>query len=50
MIVRECPRCKKQSAQYGYNSAGNLVFTECIKCGYTAEDYARDLKSPKTKK
>jgi Zn ribbon nucleic-acid-binding protein len=43
-VVRFCPKCKKQAAEYRYNKAGNLAFVGCINCGYSAEDYARDLK------
>lgn len=43
-VVRFCPRCHKQAAEYRFNAAGNLVFHVCVLCGYSAEDYARDLK------
>lgn len=43
-VVRMCPKCKNLSAQYEYNNAGNLVFTKCVKCGYSAKNYAKDLK------
>ena len=42
-----CPKCKKQSAHYEYNNAGNLVFRECVLCGYSAKDYAKDLREVK---
>lgn len=43
-VVRICPRCHKLAAHYVYNDVGNLVFKECVKCGYSAKDYAKDLK------
>ena len=47
MVVRMCPKCKKIAAEYKYNAAGNLVFSECVYCGYSSEDYAEDLKEGK---
>jgi Zn ribbon nucleic-acid-binding protein len=47
VLVRFCPKCKKQAAEYIYNMAGNLVFSKCIVCGYSAKDYARDLRGGK---
>jgi Zn ribbon nucleic-acid-binding protein len=46
-VTRFCPKCKKQAAKYRFNEAGNLAFHVCIHCGYSAEDYARDLKEGK---
>lgn len=46
-ILRTCPKCKKIAAEYGYNKAGNLAFCRCNYCGYSAEDYAKDLKEGK---
>lgn len=47
-VVRVCPKCHKQAAEYRFNKAGNLAFYVCILCGYSAKDYAMDLKE-KTK-
>lgn len=44
IVVRVCPKCHKQAAEYRFNKAGNLAFCVCICCGYSAEDYARDLE------
>lgn len=44
VVTRQCPKCKKQSAEYIYNEAGNLVFHECVLCGYDKKDYAKDLR------
>jgi Zn ribbon nucleic-acid-binding protein len=46
-VIRFCPKCKKQAAEYRFNEAGNLAFHVCIVCGYSAKDYARDLKEGK---
>ena len=46
-IVRMCPKCKKMSAEYRFNKAGNLAFYECILCGYKAKDYVKDLREKK---
>lgn len=46
-VIKFCPKCKKQAAEYRFNEAGNLAFYECIHCGYSAADYARDLREGK---
>jgi Zn ribbon nucleic-acid-binding protein len=46
-VVKFCPKCKKQAAEYRFNEAGNLAFHKCVCCGYSAEDYAKDLKGEK---
>jgi Zn ribbon nucleic-acid-binding protein len=43
-IVRECSKCHRQAAEYRFNKAGNLAFVRCVHCGYSAKDYAGDLK------
>ena len=47
VVVRVCPKCKKIAAVYTFSKHGVLAFTRCNYCGYSAEQYAEDLRETK---
>ena len=46
-VIKMCPKCRKQSAEYTFNAHGVLAFTRCNYCGYSARQYAEDLRETK---
>ena len=46
-VIKMCPKCRKQSAEYTFNAHGVLAFTRCNYCGYSAKQYAEDLRETK---